>query len=110
MNQPTQDSLSVSVQAELLEELTGLTLEELCRGCSAPRELVLELVEEGVIVPIARAGGEWHFSGLQLRHARVALRLQRDLGLNPAGAALALQLMEELDTLRARLQALGVRP
>ena len=41
--------------------------------------------------------------------ARVAVRLHRDLGVNPAGAALALQLMEELDTLRARLQVFDTR-
>lgn len=109
MNQPTHGILVVTVQADLLEELGGLTLDELCRACAAPRELLLELVEEGVIVPIAQTGGEWRFSGLHLRHARVALRLQRDLGLNPAGAALALQLMEEIEALRARLQALGAR-
>jgi chaperone modulatory protein CbpM len=33
------------------------------------------------------------------------VRLQRDLGVNPAGAALALQLMDELEQLRAQLQA-----
>ena len=37
----------------------------------------------------------------------MASRLQRDLGLNLAGAALALELLEEIDALRARLQALG---
>jgi len=34
----------------------------------------------------------------------VALRLQQDLGVNLAGAALALQLLEEAETLRARLR------
>ena len=47
---------------------------------------------------------QWRFTGLHLRHARVAIRLQRDLGVNAAGAALALQLMDELDTVRARLR------
>jgi chaperone modulatory protein CbpM len=35
---------------------------------------------------------------------RSALRLQRDLGVNLAGIALALDLMEELDNLRAELK------
>jgi chaperone modulatory protein CbpM len=33
-----------------------------------------------------------------------ALRLKRDLGVNIAGAALAIDLLEELEELRARLQ------
>jgi chaperone modulatory protein CbpM len=35
---------------------------------------------------------------------RSALRLQRDLGVNLAGIALALDLMEELESLRAELK------
>ena len=69
--------------------------------------LLVDLVEEGVIAPAGTVAGEWRFTGLQLRHARVAVRLQRDLGVNPAGAALALQLLDELDRLRALLAASG---
>ena len=35
----------------------------------------------------------------------VAWRLQRDLGVNLAGAALALQLLDEVQTLRAQITA-----
>ena len=96
------------VHAHVLEDLTGLTLDDLCRACGASASLLVELVEEGVITPHGAAHGEWRFTGIHLRHARVAVRLQRDLGVNPAGAALALQLMEELDDLRAQLQAARV--
>lgn len=91
----------------ILEEQHGLTVEELCRACGTGVDDLVALVEEGVI---AAHGGEpaaWRFTGLQLRRARVAVRLQRDLGVNTAGAALALQLMDELDELRARLRAMG---
>jgi chaperone modulatory protein CbpM len=37
----------------------------------------------------------------------VASRLQRDLGVNLAGAALALELLQEIEALRARLKVLG---
>ncbi|WP_293469970.1 chaperone modulator CbpM [Polaromonas sp.] len=41
-----------------------------------------------------------------MQRARVALRLQTDLDVNLAGAALALELLDELDELRARVQRL----
>jgi chaperone modulatory protein CbpM len=40
-----------------------------------------------------------------LRRARLALRLERDLEINLAGVALALELMEELEYLRRKLKA-----
>lgn len=88
---------------QLLDEQAELTLDELCRACAAQADLLLELVEEGVIVPSGRAPEAWRFSGVHLRRARVAIRLQRDLGVNLAGAALALQLLDELDTLRGQI-------
>jgi len=109
MSSDTQGQGGVFVSGYILEDQTGLTLEDLCRACGAPTALLMELVEEGVIAPAGASSVEWRFTGLHLRHARVAVRLQRDLGVNAAGAALALQLMEELDTLRAQLQALRAR-
>jgi len=41
-----------------------------------------------------------------VRRAQRALRLQRDLALNLSGAALALELIEELDGLRERIRVL----
>jgi chaperone modulatory protein CbpM len=92
----------------ILEEQHDLTADELCRACSAGLEALVALVEEGVIVPSGSEPMGWRFTGVQLRRARVAVRLQRDLGVNTAGAALALQLMDELDELRARLRSAGL--
>ena len=91
----------------ILEELTELTLADVCRACTVNVDCIVELVEEGVITPIGREPHRWRFSGTHMRRATVALRLQRDLGVNLAGAALALQLMDELEALRARLRVMG---
>jgi len=91
----------------VLEEQTGLSLIELSRACAVHAEFIVELVDEGVLIPQGREPHRWRFSGTHLRRATVALRLQRDLGINLAGAALALQLLDEVDALRARLQARG---
>jgi len=99
-----------SLTGLILEEQTELTLADICRACAAQTDMIVELVHEGVLEPQGNAGNDapdrWHFSGVHLQRARVALRLQNDLGVNLAGAALALELLDELDALRARLQLL----
>jgi chaperone modulatory protein CbpM len=95
--------------AIILEEQSELTLSEVGRACAVRVERIVEMVDEGVLTPQGREPHRWRFSGIHLRRASVALRLQRDLGINLAGAALALQLLEELDALRARLRVLGGR-
>jgi chaperone modulatory protein CbpM len=99
-----------SITGYILEEQTELTLDDICRACAAQTDVIVALVHEGVLAPQGNAGSNapdhWHFSGVHLQRARVALRLQNDLGVNLAGAALALELLDELDALRARLQVL----
>ena len=107
MSSGTQGQAMTHIGSFILEEQTGLTLDELCRACGTRVDILVELVEEGVLTPSGEEPGTWRFTGVHLRHARVAVRLQRDLGVNTAGAALALQLMDELETLRARLRALS---
>jgi chaperone modulatory protein CbpM len=96
---------STQLRGLILEELTELTLHELCRACAVQDERIVELVEEGVITPAGNVPEHWRFTGTHLSHARVALRLQRDLGVNLAGAALALQLLEQIDSLQTQLNA-----
>jgi len=88
----------------LLDERYELTITELCRACAGSTEWVVELVHEGVLVPLDPQSAEWSFPGPSLRRARTAMHLQRDLGLNVAGVALALDMLDEIEALRARLQ------
>jgi len=87
----------------IFEESTEMTLIEIGRACAVPVDCIVELVAEGVIVAQGREPHRWRFRAIELRRAIVALRLQHDLGVNLAGAALALQLLDEIDALRARL-------
>lgn len=94
--------------AIILEEQTDLTLSEVSQACAVRVETILELVDEGVLTPSGREPHHWRFTGTHLRRATVAIRLQRDLGVNLAGAALALELLDELAALRARLRKMGI--
>jgi chaperone modulatory protein CbpM len=91
----------------ILEEQTQLTLEDLCCACSVSSEQIINLVDSGVLEPIGREPAHWHFDGISLNRARVALRLQRDIGVDLIGAALALELLDEIELLRTRLRAVG---
>jgi len=90
----------------LLDEHTELSLNDLCRACSTSAEWVVELVSEGVLEPINYQQIQWRFTGVSLKKAQAAVRLQRDLGINIAGIALALELLDEIETLQARLSCL----
>ena len=100
----TQHFKITQVTGLILEEQTELSLADLCRACAAEAERIVELVNEGVLAPTGVAPDFLVFTGVHLHRARIALRLQNDLGVNLAGAALALELLDELDQLRARLR------
>lgn len=86
----------------VLDERVTFTLHELSDACGVQTELVIEMVEEGVIEPAVQLEREWRFHGESLVRAQRALRLVRDLEVNWPGAALALDLLEELDRLQNR--------
>ena len=90
----------------IVEDATEFTLGELSRACGKPAEWILALVEEGVIEPVGTVQARWHFRGYCLRRVRIVQRLESDLGLNLAGAALALELLEEVEALRSRIAVL----
>ncbi len=76
---------------------------EFCRICGVPAEEILEMIDEGLLRPSGDAPGGWTFSGRELKRVQITMRLQRDLRVNLPGCALVLQLLEELEELRARL-------
>ena len=99
----SRDTKKTTLVGTILEEEVVLSLGELCRASRLPAERVIELAEEGVIEPIGRAPEHWRFRGVSLRRIRCAQRLEEDLGVNTAGVALVLDLQEELEQVRARL-------
>ncbi|MEH6451484.1 MAG: chaperone modulator CbpM [Psychromonas sp.] len=90
----------------IVEESTFFTLEELSHASGKPHEWIVALVEEGVIEPVVNRRQDWLFQGYCLRRVRIIQRLESDLGLNLPGAALALQLLDEVETLRNRIAVL----
>jgi len=91
----------------ILEEEIHLSLRELCDACAVHAEFITELVNEGVIEPSGFDKSHWCFSGVSLHRIRAAKHLQRDLGVNLAGVALALDLLDEMQRLHTQLQKLS---
>ena len=83
-----------------------MTLAQLCQACELSEAQIIELVEQGIIDPLGPEPAEWRFVSVSLRRVRITRNLQRDLGVNAPGAALALELLEEIEELRARLRRL----
>ncbi len=87
----------------IVENETRLTLRQLCDACQVRADYVLELVEEGVIDPSGIEHSHWCFNGISIKRVRKARHLQQDLGINTAGIALALELIDEVEQLRSQL-------
>lgn len=89
------------ITGTIVEERDDFSLDELTEFCAVDRHRIVELVQEGVLETTTTT--QLRFSGASLQRARVALRLQRDLGVNAPGIALALDLLARIEALEARL-------
>ena len=91
------------IAGELIDEQTTLTVADLCRSCSVEAEMIEAMVDEGILEPVGRRRHHLYFHISSLRRTRIAVTLHRDLGVNLAGAALALELMERIAELEAKI-------
>ena len=96
-----------SMHIEIIDENFEFTLSDLCQCCTVQAETIIDMVEEGMLSPVGSSPSDWRFAGTALRHVEITLHLQRDLRVNLPGAALALELIEEIEMLRRQLQVKG---
>jgi chaperone modulatory protein CbpM len=92
------------LMGEIFDESSEITLSQLCEVCCVEHTLIEQLVEEGVLDPLGRRSGEPLFRYTSVRVTRIAMRLQDDLGVNLAGAALALELLERIEVLQRQVR------
>ena len=85
------------------EEWFYLSLSEVSTSFGVSKDLVLEIIDEGIISAQMDENKQWRFDNKALNNIRTVLYLRRDLGVNVAGAGLALELLQEIEHLRARL-------
>jgi chaperone modulatory protein CbpM len=87
----------------LLEDAC-LSLEQLCGVCAVSPEWVAAHVREGRLHSPGEQPSQWRFSSRDLWRVRQIRRLEISFDAEPELAALVADLMEELDSLRARLR------
>lgn len=84
-------------------------LDELCQSVNLPRDVVVEIVEVGIVEPRELRSDRWVFDYAAVSVVRRAVRLRREFELDWPGIALALRLLDEVDTLRAENRYLRQR-
>jgi chaperone modulatory protein CbpM len=91
-----------SVTGIVVSDDQTVSLVKLCKCCDLAAEQILTMVDQGIIEPLEFQSSHihWQFTGNSVLRVQTAIRLQRDLGVNLAGAALALDLLDEIKMLR----------
>ena len=89
-----------TLTGQVLEDYDLISIGDLCRSCTVEIETVTLLVDEGILDPVGSDVETWQFTVTSLRRVKTAIHLQRDLGVNLAGAALALELLDQIADLR----------
>lgn len=99
--------------------LTGehaLELQAFAAACGAEAEFVCLLVDEGLLQPTLQltsqpaSQAQWRFGGEELARVRRICRLQRDFEANLQSVAVMLELIDQVERLRAQLQRAGIAP
>ena len=99
----TADPFATELDGELISQDAEFTLEDLCRSCSLEVDYIVALVEEGVLEVPGEDQAHWRFELGSALRVRTVIRLQRDLGVNLAGAALALGLLDRIAALEKQM-------
>lgn len=89
--------------------LVQVNMAEFCEATDLSVAYVIEIVEHGIVEPVGTSPESWRFTDYELALAKRASALQKDLELEWEGVALALDLLEEVQQLRAENQMLKQR-
>ena len=96
----------INISAVCLGEDEWLDLAELARVCGTTSGFIEALIAEDLLAPARpQAPG---FGGAEIARVRRILRLQRDFEASLPSVAILLDLLDEIERLRARLRRAGL--
>jgi len=93
-----------TLTGELYDDGSEITVIELCRVCAVEAQMIDELIAEGILEPTGGSAETAVLPYSSIRRTRTVVRMQRDLGVNLPGAAVALDLIERIHALQARVR------
>ena len=85
------------------------SLEDLCHATELSADIIIEIVEQGIVEPVGESPENWTFNTQMITVTKKAFRLHKDLDIDWSGIALAISLIDELELLRAENQRLQQR-
>jgi chaperone modulatory protein CbpM len=95
------------LRAQFLDD-DWLRIDELCGRLCVEQQWIVDMVELGALDPCSgREPSDWAFPRRQLPRVLAMTRLVTDLGVNLAGAAIILDLVEERRRLLSQLDGRG---
>lgn len=100
------NTTSIAIGVCLTDE-QALGLDEFAAACGTEPEVVRVLVDEGLVRPVVDRPA-WRFGGEELARVRRIRRLQRDFEANLQSVAVMLDLLDEIERLRAQLRRAGI--
>jgi len=95
------------MQVTFYDDETRLSTRELCHICNVPADMLIELVEYGILEPIGQTPAEWGFQQECIGRVQASLRLRRELEINLPAIALVLEMREQIRALRKQLALTG---
>ncbi|MBX9916019.1 MAG: chaperone modulator CbpM [Nitrosomonas sp.] len=102
--------MSNEIEAILLEDAL-FSLDELAHSCHVSREWIIERVQWGLLRDddlIGAAPDAWLFDSRSFMRIRRIIAVERDFESNPELAGLVADMIEEIESLHARLKASGL--
>jgi chaperone modulatory protein CbpM len=91
-------------EGRTLEEEERLSLRQICERCHIEEDMIVELVEEGILDPLGNSRMSWKFRFTATERVKRVVRLQRDFELNLPAVALILQLLDRIEQLETRVR------
>lgn len=85
------------------------TVTEFCKSVQISEDILNEIIDEGILDPSGTTPETWYFDAHMAEVARRAIRLQKELDIEWAGIAVAMDLLKELDQLRTENDRLRQR-
>ncbi len=95
-----------AVSGQVIQGTQALTLEELSLTLRTDKILIIEMVELNLLHPTGTGPNNWSFDSVSFARAKRAMSFKKDLEVNLPGVALALELLDQIDSLENQLQIL----